>query len=60
MDHRGSIGLPHDSQGSLIRARQFGQRRKVRSTGCSQFGHDASSSWRTRNSDARTSSSRSR
>jgi hypothetical protein len=27
IDQRGSIGLPHDSHGSLIRARQFGQRR---------------------------------
>ena len=44
IDQRGSIGFPHDSHGSLIRARQFGQRRNVRSTGCSQFGHDASSS----------------
>ncbi len=26
-DHRGSIGLPQDSHGSLIRARQLGQRR---------------------------------
>jgi hypothetical protein len=26
-DQRGSIGLPQDSHGSLIRARQFGQRR---------------------------------
>jgi hypothetical protein len=60
MVHRGSIGFPQDSHGSLIRARQFGHRRKVRSTGCSQFGHEASSSWRTRSSEALISSSRSR